>query len=58
MTVSRQAFWHILVEIDWDSGFVAFCTEYPGAAGQGETPESAVGNLIEAIDAITYIEEN
>lgn len=41
-----------VIESAPDGGFWAFCTEVPGANGQGETPADAKANLIEAIELI------
>ena len=35
-----------------ENWFIAYCPEIPGANGQGETRESCLRNLAEAIDLI------
>lgn len=45
------------VESDFiDGGYVAFCVEYPGAAGQGETEQEAIRDLLGAVAAIKGID--
>lgn len=53
MTVSGTAAFEVLIEPDEvDGGYVATCTNLPGAASQGETPEEAFENLGDAISGV------
>ena len=40
---------------DLDGGFVAECAEVTGPAGQGETEQEAIQDLMEAINAIVEV---
>jgi predicted RNase H-like HicB family nuclease len=40
---------------DCDGGFVAECPEVPGAAGQGETEDAALHDLLDAINAMIAV---
>lgn len=46
---------HYSAVVEWsaeDDEFVAFCPEFPGASGSGETPEVAIAELRESADVL------
>lgn len=46
----------LIIEPDeLDGGFIAECAEVTGAAGQGETEQEAIQDLMEAINAIVEV---
>jgi predicted RNase H-like HicB family nuclease len=52
---SRVAF-RILVEPDAiDGGFIAECPNLPGCMSQGDTPQKALENLVEAIAGVLEV---
>jgi predicted RNase H-like HicB family nuclease len=56
--VEHRAAWSLTISVEadeCDGGFVAECSEVPGAMGQGETEDEAIHSLLEAINAIVAV---
>ena len=56
--VEHRAAWSLTITVEpdeCDGGFVAECAEVPGAMGQGETPDEAARDLLDAVSAIMAV---